>query len=178
MWGGYDAFGTNYVNRIWSHKWTIFGGWTSSDGVTVSDYHISPAVWGTSGSNIGRTGVIAHETGHFLDLPDLYDTDSGAGDGIASYGLMANSWGFNGSQHYPPHMCPWSKIQLGWMTSTTLTVAGSCNLPEVELNASAYRIDQGPPRMSIERVYEVRVGLSRSTTPVDLKSRLPNGNGL
>ncbi len=93
-WGGTDAYGTHYNDRIWSHRWAIQNpAWSSSDGVTVSDYHISPGVWGTSGWSIGRIGVIAHETGHFFGLPDLYDTDSSAGEGIGSYGMMANSWG-------------------------------------------------------------------------------------
>ncbi len=114
-WGGTDAEGTHYTNRIWSHKWSIQPAWTSQEGIKVGSYHISPSLWGTSGSQIGRIGVIAHETGHYLGLPDLYDTDSSPGNGIGSYGLMANSWGFDGSQLYPPHMCPWSKIQLGWV---------------------------------------------------------------
>ena len=63
--GGIDAFSTPYNNRIWSHKWELFTGiWTSAEGVSVNNYHISPSVWGTSGSSIGRIGVIAHETGH------------------------------------------------------------------------------------------------------------------
>ena len=144
-WGGQDAFGRNYVDRIWSHKWSISGGWTSQVGVTVNSYHISPAVWGTSGSNIGRIGVIAHETGHFLGLPDLYDTDSSPGNGIGSFGLMANSWGFDGSQQYPPHMSPWSKIQLGWLTPNTITAAGTYTLNEAEFSPEAYRIDLGYP---------------------------------
>lgn len=144
-WGGTDAYGTPNSDRIWSHKWGISGGWTSQEGVSVSNYHISPAVWGTSGSNIGRIGVIAHETGHFLGLPDLYDTDSGAGDGIGSFGLMANSWGFDGSQKSPPHMSPWSKERMGWLSPTILDTAGTYTLNEAEFNAEAYRIDLGYP---------------------------------
>ncbi|MEX0324511.1 MAG: M6 family metalloprotease domain-containing protein [Puniceicoccaceae bacterium] len=144
-WGGSDAYGTPNADRIWSHKWTISGGWTSQEGVAVSNYHISPAVWGTSGSAIGRIGVIAHETGHFLGLPDLYDTDSGAGEGIGSFGLMANSWGFDGSQKSPPHMCPWSKVRMGWLSPTVIDAAGTYTLNEAEFNAQAYRIDLGYP---------------------------------
>jgi M6 family metalloprotease-like protein len=59
-----------------SHKWTLFTGpWTSADGVTVDLYNISPALWGQSGSAIGRIGVIVHELGHFMGAPDMYDTD-------------------------------------------------------------------------------------------------------
>jgi len=67
-WGGTDVDGTGSADRIWSHRWDMSPSWVSSEGVQVSSYHISPALWGTSGSKIGRIGVIAHETGHFFGL--------------------------------------------------------------------------------------------------------------
>lgn len=144
-WGGTDADGTYYDDRIWSHRWTIQPAWTSAEGVTVSDYHISPGLWGTSGAEIGRIGVIAHETGHFLGLPDLYDTDPTPGEGIGSWGLMANSWGFDNSQYYPPHFSAWSKIGLGWVTPTLLSTPGTYSVPQVESAPVIYRIDANYP---------------------------------
>ena len=144
-WGGTDAFGVTTANRIWSHRWAIQPQWNSDDGVSVFDYHISPGVWGTSGSNIGHIGVIAHETGHFFGLPDLYDTDSGSGDGIGSWGLMANSWDFNFTQLCPPHFSPWSKIDLGWSSPTVITQPGSYVINQAEFNSEVYRINDGFP---------------------------------
>jgi M6 family metalloprotease-like protein len=143
-WGSSDASGTYYTSRIWSHKWTLFGGWIGSEGVRVSDYNISPALWGRSGSAIGRIGVICHELGHFFGLPDLYDTDSSGGEGIGSYGLMANSWGFDGSQLYPPHPSPWSRIRLGWVSATPIA-PGLHELRAAELDPGVFRIDAGFP---------------------------------
>jgi M6 family metalloprotease-like protein len=116
--GGKDAYKTDFTNRIWSHAWSMGSNYATYDGITIRKYNINPAVWGTGGSSIARIGVIAHETGHFLGILDLYDIDSGsgAGSGIGSWGLMANAWGFTGGQNYPPHMCSWTKIQLGWLT--------------------------------------------------------------
>ena len=126
-WGGTDAYGTYYTNRMWSHMWEVYslpgGKWTSASGKMVYTYHISPSVWNTSGSGIGRIGVIAHETGHFFGLPDLYD--GSIGEGIGSWCLMANSWGYDKSQYYPPHMSAWSKLQLGWVTPQEITTSGS-----------------------------------------------------
>lgn len=139
---------------IWSHKWSLWqlpgGLWTSADtngigvNVRVFDYHTEPALWGTSGSQISRIGVAAHETGHFFGLPDLYDTDGG-GQGIGSYGMMANSWGFNNDQLNPPHFSAWSKIFLGWVTPTIITSPGVYNAPQSQTNPTVFRIDSGYP---------------------------------
>jgi len=165
-WGGNSEDGANYLNRIWSHKWSLYSfryptstspqGFTSKQGVRVYNYHISPAIWGTSlntngvpkttVNKIGRVGVIAHETGHFLGITDLYDTGSGdAGSGIGSYGLMANSWGFNNDQRCIPIMCPWSKIQLGWLTPKALNVTGNYTITPSYTAQDVYKITKGYP---------------------------------
>ena len=53
--------------------------------LSIDFYHISSALWKVSGSQIGRIGVIAHETGHYLGLPDLY----GAGQSDSVCGVYA-----------------------------------------------------------------------------------------
>lgn len=151
--GGFDADGTYYEDRIWSHKWDLAltgGDWVSGkSGVKVFDYHISPALWGKSGSRIGRIGVIAHETAHFFGLPDLYDTQR-FGQGIGSWCLMANSWGFDGTQYYPPQLSAWSRIQLGWDNATLIEkdgvyrIAASEVLEEVR-DPKIYKIEAGFP---------------------------------
>jgi len=162
-WGGTSSDGASYTDRIWSHKWSI-GSWYSSEGVRVGNYHISPAIWGTSGNAIGRVGVICHETGHFLGLPDLYDGndsdgDGKSGNGIGSWGLMANSWGFDNSQRHPPHLCAWSKTQLGWMNPLTIDTTGTYSLTQATSAPQAYRIEIGYPtnhRKSPARRYRNR----------------------
>lgn len=75
-WMAPDQYSATYRNRIWSHKWLIWsdesgrniGPWVSKDGIIVSDYHISPAIWGIYGNEIGHIGVIAHESGHFIGM--------------------------------------------------------------------------------------------------------------
>ncbi|CAJ1963775.1 unnamed protein product [Cylindrotheca closterium] len=124
---GYGAEHTDNMNWIWSHKWKLYKKengervkmeWTSGEGIKVHAFHISPALWGYYGNEIGRVGVIAHETAHFLGLVDLYDNEIGAG--IGYWSLMANAWGFDRSQKYPPFLDPFSKGQLGWATFTEL----------------------------------------------------------
>lgn len=142
--GGTDCYGAYYTDRIWSHKWTLFADneWTSAEGVKVADYHVSPAVWGTCGSDIVRVGIIAHEFGHFLRLPDLYDGSTGWG--IGNYCLMGNDWGFDGTLYHPPLLSPWCKILLGWATPTLITTPGSysieqsCDVPQIYKIADGY----------------------------------------
>jgi M6 family metalloprotease-like protein len=142
-WGGDDDYGTNYTDRMWSHKWTI-PTWTSAEGVQVGDYNISPALWGVSGSDPGRIGVVCHELAHFFGLPDLYDTDGSSG-GIGFWCLLAGgSWGWDGSQQYPSHLCAWAKMKLGWVVPQRI-VPGTYSAQDIETNADLYMIDSGYP---------------------------------
>ena len=151
---GYGAeTGGGNGDWIWSHRWSLWalpgGKWSSDDtngngsAVQVYDYHTEPALWGTSGTGITRIGVICHETGHFFGLPDLYDSDSSS-RGIGSWCLMANSWGFDGTQLRPPHPSAWCKEQLGWITPTIIT-SGTQSAARVETTPSAFKITQGFP---------------------------------
>ena len=145
--GWSDQYGATQPNRIWSHKHYITT-WTSAEGVQVSKYHVSTGLWGLSGIEPGRIGVICHETGHFFDLPDLYDTDTSS-SGIGYWGLMAGgSWGFANDQRYPSHFCAWSKIQLGWITPDMISLpahSGHYDLRQSESNPDVIRIDTGYP---------------------------------
>ncbi len=149
---GDEALGNGF--RIWSHRWSLWqlpdGEWISQDRnsegefVKVYDYHTEPALWGRSGNSIVRFGVIAHETGHFFGLPDLYDT-SGSSEGIGSYCMMANSWGFDFSQLHPPHFSAWCKIFLGWVEPTRILEPGTYSAPQVATSPTIYRIDFNYP---------------------------------
>lgn len=135
-------------SQIWSHKWSLSTGpWRSADGVTVNLYNISPALWGQSGSEIGRIGVIAHELGHFMGAPDMYDTDGG-GKGIGAFGLMSSSWGFDGSQWYPAHNDPYTLANFGWVQPKLITESGTYPIKIMDSMPSGsdvhvYKIDKG-----------------------------------
>lgn len=124
---------------IWSHR-----SWLSNpvqyDGVYIQDYTFNPE---TQSGSLANIGVIAHEFGHALNLPDLYDTDY-TSSGLGYWSLMAGgAWGGNGySPQYPTHMNAWCKTELGWMTPTVVSADQNGNiLPPSETNSSAIRID-------------------------------------
>ena len=71
-------------------------------------------------SFVEAVGSMAHEFGHFLGLPDLYDRDAGSepdddSGGIGYWGLMGHGnrgWDEAGG---PNPFCAWSLGQLGWL---------------------------------------------------------------
>eukprot|EP00639_Heterosigma_akashiwo_P013286 CAMPEP_0206369746 /NCGR_PEP_ID=MMETSP0294-20121207/5488_1 /ASSEMBLY_ACC=CAM_ASM_000327 /TAXON_ID=39354 /ORGANISM="Heterosigma akashiwo, Strain CCMP2393" /LENGTH=885 /DNA_ID=CAMNT_0053816575 /DNA_START=279 /DNA_END=2936 /DNA_ORIENTATION=+ len=141
-YGGTDAYGQSYSNRIWSHKWSI-PTFTSEEGTKISTYHIETALDGKSGSQVTSIGVGAHESGHFFGLPDLYDTD-GSSSGISTLGLMANSWGWDYSGEVPPSLSAWSKYKLGWISPVEITGAGSFSMEQIQESGEAYIIKTLP----------------------------------
>ncbi|NOZ75134.1 MAG: M6 family metalloprotease domain-containing protein [FCB group bacterium] len=139
-WSQYDNDGDGYVddlniihagggaeegngNFIWSHSWSLQDYARTYDGVIIDHYTINPELQGGSNPGLVNIGVICHEFGHALGLPDLYDTDY-TSSGIGIWGLMAaGSWGGNGnSAWYPSHLSAWSKKTLGWLVPTDVTL--------------------------------------------------------
>ncbi|MBN2185147.1 MAG: M6 family metalloprotease domain-containing protein, partial [Candidatus Krumholzibacteriota bacterium] len=143
--GGGEEWGGNDPDYIWSHQWTL-SSVVNYDGVNLYYYHTEPSRRGwddyPSTWGITRIGVICHETGHFLGLPDLYDYGYDS-EGAGNFCLMAGgSWNGNyGST--PSHLSGWCKVDLGWVTPTLITGGGSYPLSQVETNTEIYKLQGG-----------------------------------
>jgi immune inhibitor A len=150
--GGDQAAGdpNQGTDAIWSHRWYAqlipiggggpvvgggvvpFGGFNAGiggvssgltipsnpTGVWVGDYTIQP--------ENGGLGVFAHEYGHDLDLPDLYDTSGNTCGStcenstgfwsLMSSGANIGDGGPDGIGDDPTDLGAWEKLQLGWLT--------------------------------------------------------------
>jgi immune inhibitor A len=64
-------------------------------------------------------GVLCHEFGHMLGLPELYAPGGATHEGIGKWGLMGQgTWVGRGKS--PPHLEAWSKVRLGWADVMTI----------------------------------------------------------
>ena len=128
--------GAQGSDAIWSHRWYAyysangpdgagpggFGGVEVGDtGLWIGDYTVEP--------ENGGVGVFAHEFGHDLGLPDLYDTSGntgGAENSVAFWSLYSSgSYGSTGIAEEgigskPIPMSAYEKIFLGWSDYTVV----------------------------------------------------------
>jgi len=135
---GYEETGN--LNDIHSHQWSLVSS-LYLDGVTISDYSMEPEERVNTYSLVDM-GVFAHEYGHVLGLPDLYDIDyePSTSDGLGRWSLMAGgSW--NGNGRLPAHMDAWSKSYVGFVEPMNVTVnMTDVEFPQVESEAVIYRL--------------------------------------
>jgi hypothetical protein len=117
-----DGGGAGGTYSIWSHASNVdpaTGGYAvPGQGVKVSNYIMQAEDAGV--------GVISHEYGHDLGLPDLYDTSGAADSDVDFWDLMA-SGSHTGPlfQTIPVHMGLWDKYVLGWVDPETFGVGSS-----------------------------------------------------
>jgi len=126
--GGDEADGDPQQGEdaVWSHRWYVqtrggpadnpLGGTqVGTTGLWIGDYTIQPENGGMS--------VFAHEYGHDLGLPDLYDLEGGE-NGVNFWSMMAQSReaapkdegiGTRGAD-----LGAWDKLQLGWLDYETV----------------------------------------------------------
>jgi immune inhibitor A len=91
-------------------------------------------------------GVLCHEFGHLLGLPELYAPSARTHEGIGVWGLMGQgTWVGRGNQ--PPHLEAWSKMQLCWVEVETIDqTRRGVTLPPVEREPRVVRIGVAPDR--------------------------------
>ncbi len=112
-------------DAIWSHSWFAYYNLIGSAGPSP-DYLVGGVQIGGSSYWVnkytiqpenGGVGVFAHEYGHDLGLPDLYDYTGE--NSVGFWSLMGSgSWLSAGNEDIgskPNHMGVWEKFQLGWL---------------------------------------------------------------
>ncbi len=143
--------GAQGTDAIWSHRWYAYytangpdgagphsmGGVQIGDtGLWIGDYTVEP--------ENGGVGVFAHEFGHDLGLPDLYDTSGNTGGAENSTGFWtlysSGSYGSTGRPadgigSKPIPMSAYEKIFLGW---SNYQVVAPGEKASVKLGPAAY----------------------------------------
>ena len=143
---GFESAYSSNTPGIWAHHWDLNSvGLVTLDGVILGDwYHNSGySQFGEIHLDHPATiGVMAHELGHDLSWPDLYDTD-GSSDGLGVWSIMSSgNWNRTGTNFHgtsPALPDAWLKWYQGWLTPTVVSgTITSAPIYQAENNASAY----------------------------------------
>lgn len=139
--GSVAVEGQGVEPTMWPHR---SGAGFSVDGLKLYTYTaVADKIKSTKASPEYQSsiGTAAHELGHDMDLPDLYNptvagvTENGAG--LGSYSIMANSHTtMNGkpSGSYPLHYDAYSKVKLGLVKPTVITKGQTLTINEIKQN--------------------------------------------
>lgn len=142
---------------IWPHNWSLDGAryWNNCsyttaqsrfDGKYINNYACSGELSG-AGARTG-IGTIAHEFGHVIGLPDLYDIDYGQNyEDEATPGAwhIMDGGSYNNDGKTPPNYTIYDKYFLGWKTPTNLgATAQNLSLKAAGTDGyNAYQITSG-----------------------------------
>ncbi|WP_414646246.1 immune inhibitor A domain-containing protein [Bacillus sp. SCS-153A] len=176
-------------DAIWSHRWNL-GGVHKLQGTEAAvpywggqmaayDYTIEP--------EDGAVGVMAHEFGHDLGLPDEYDTQyTGAGEPVSYWSIMSSgSWAGAIPGTMPTGFSPYMKEMLqtsavvdsegtkgNWLTGTEISI------DEVTSNGVEVLLDEAATKGKNNDVVKVKLPQKETviTTPASGKHAYFSGS--
>lgn len=152
--GGECSGAVPSAKGMWAHRF-FYEGWrlgplaTADDRagtgkIRIGNYTLQSGLGGNGCDvdSLMAPGVTAHELGHGLGLPDLYDTGPDQSEGIGEWGLMGSgNWARPRS---PAHMEAWSLAQLGWIALRPVSGNESVVLNPVQTSDEALLVRPGP----------------------------------
>jgi len=110
-----------------------YGGYPTSDGTLLKnivlvpeyefqDYFPAHGEQNAESYLFSIFGVLAHQFGHLLGLPTLFDnvSSNGRSQGIGNWGLMGTGL-WNGNGYVPAQVSPWCRMYLGWEEAITVS---------------------------------------------------------
>jgi immune inhibitor A len=165
------------ANAIWSHSWyanvdddsgpagCLLGGYNlPGTNLWVGDYTIQP--------EDGGVGVFAHEFGHDLGLPDLYDTAGGPDNGTGYWTLMSSgSWASDSPDCHRRPSRSHGRMGESWRSAGSATTSRVCARRQRD-------VELGPAEGATRGRYQaLRVDLpdiSKTLTPFPVDGNDPN----
>ncbi|MEA2623364.1 MAG: hypothetical protein QOH61_2274 [Chloroflexota bacterium] len=156
---GYEAaYASNCGNAVWAHQ-SSFGSASqaaTADGVIIGAAQVDGGytefgeqhcqkINGTKRTHLATIGIMTHEFGHDLGLPDLYDVDYSS-YGVGEWSLMSlGTWNTVGNKPMgssPAMLDAWSKWAEGWVTP--VRADGDLELSDVETNPQVIQLLSNP----------------------------------
>jgi len=129
MHAGYGNETTAKNGDVWSAFYqepTVI----SANGTTFVDGATFPEL--ESSTITSPLGVMCHEFGHVLTLPDLYNTAVFGGSSVVGKWDLMDAGPYLGGGTNPAHMGAWDKTYLGWATPQAAPSRGSFSLSPIE----------------------------------------------
>ncbi len=146
---GYDQANHGSAQAIWSAYWS---------GLSIPTNYGVSITSGIIVSQFDPLGIFAHEFGHSLGLPDLYDANRMSDDFVGPWDLMAEgAWLPSNTGTSPSEPTSWSRMKLGWFPDSSIDIGREMSgiLDPLEINASNFATIKIP--ITTETYYMVEV---------------------
>lgn len=150
IFAGLGSHMGNDPRLIWPHAYYVYNPnnyWTPvvKDNVRLGRYACSTELYGYSSWNIlDGIGTIAHEFGHVLGLPDLYDTDyegsGGESKDPGDWSIMSGG-SYSNYARTPSGYTIYERYALGFATPEIINAEGTRSLEAIANSNKGYRID-------------------------------------
>lgn len=151
LYAGYGEATGGDADCIWPHEMDIPSYYGNFSGYRFSSYFVGNELNGSNGTTVMGMGVMVHELGHALGLPDLYDPTY-SHNSVSAYGYWSvmESGPYIDDAYAPIGYTAYERSYLGWLKLRELSDAESIVLSNPNNNEGEYAVMLRNPQQSNE----------------------------